>query len=221
MVFKDLCRKSLHQVSFSNFSFPRSWKTHCFQKVAKGNVFWSISPAETFPLMTHMRSLKKGFFHHFTCGYLAGESQTQSGNLGLASSKAQALPTRQHCFVARWMLFPGSASHQVWLPVWLLEFKLLLRPLSSAVLSIKLAWIPWVSVRPLHHHLPSVRTSHCCYPFLYISCPPASSSGCRSLPHQLPNTKCWVCSHLSWPLGQCHPHLVKPRVPPESVLKGC
>ena len=107
MVFKDLCRKSLHQVSFSNFSSPRSWRTHCFHKVAKGNVFWSISRAETFPLMTHMCSLKKGFFHHFTCGYLAGESQTQSGNLGLASSKAQALPTRQHCFVPRWYAFPG------------------------------------------------------------------------------------------------------------------
>lgn len=143
MVFKDLCKKSLHQVSFSNSLFPRSWKNHCFQKVAKGNVFLgAFHGAETFPLMTHMCSLKKVFFHHFTCGYLASESQTWSGNLGLASSKAQMLPTRQHGFVTRWMPFPGSASHQAWLPVWLLEFKLLSRPLSIAVLSIKLAWIP-------------------------------------------------------------------------------
>lgn len=132
--------------------------------------------------MTHICSLKKVFFHYFTCGYLANESQTWSGNLGLASSKAQMLPTRQHCFVTL-NAFPGSASHQVWLQVWLLEFKLLSRPLSSAVLSIKLAWIPSACCQTSAPSLVLCRASHWCYPLLSSSCPPTSSSGCKSLLH--------------------------------------
>ena len=161
--------------------------------------------------MTHMCSLKKVFFHYFTSGYLANESQTWSRNLGLASSKAQMLPTRQHCFVTSWKPFPGSASHQVWLLVWLLEFKLLSRPLSSAVLSLKLAWIPsaccqtsaptLVLCQDISLVLPSpvhLLSSHL---FLWLQVTPT---------HWLPNTKCWVCSHLSWPLGHCHPTWLNP-----------
>lgn len=147
--------------------------------------------------MTHMCSLKKVFFHYFTCGYLANESQTWSGNLGLASSKAQMLPTRQHCFVTlnafrRLCIPPGMAPGRTVgiqapfkAPFQCCSFHKACMDSLSLLSDLCTTTCPLSGISLVLPSPVQLLSSHL---FLWLQITPT---------YWLPNTKCWVWSHLS------------------------
>lgn len=153
--------------------------------------------------------MRKGFFFHFTCGYLASMCLNWSGKFGLTSSPAQALairppcPCKPACLTAAFpMLFEPRLAVEI-----AATLKALLKCFSSYKAfmdALGLPLDPCNATCPLAGRVTDVALSYLPHGLL-----PAGLWLQVTLTHCISNTKCWLCSHLL------------PQLSLEPVLKGC